>query len=64
MTRLRQFTALTGKGSAIILVTFDARFAVCTAEPCLRMTVSFPSRGDNEDNSAAVTLTQFVIVRS
>jgi len=64
VTRVRQSTALTGKGSAIVLVTLDARFAVCTAEPCLRMTVNFPSRGDNEDNSAAVTLTQFVIVRS
>src|SRR6185503_17352193 len=27
-----------------------SRFAVCTAEPCLRMTVNFPCRRDNEDN--------------
>jgi hypothetical protein len=54
VTRLRQITALTGKGSAIVLVTLEARFAVCTAEPLLRMTVNFPGRGDKEDNSAAV----------
>ena len=54
MTRLRRFTALMGKGSAIVLVTLDARFAVCTSGAVLRMTVSFPGRGDKEDNSAAV----------
>ena len=64
MTRVRQFTALTGKCSAIVVVTFYTWFVVCTAEPCLRMTVNFPGRGDNEDNSATVTLPQFVIVRS
>jgi hypothetical protein len=43
-----------GKGSAIVIVTLDARFAVCTSGAVLRMTVNFPGRGDKEDNSAAV----------